>query len=255
MDRDVGDKAAAARSPCIGADRSRAMGKVLARGGPWLEEIQVTLPALDAAAIQSNPSSESRSSEGGKRKGRYRYLRTKNLDVGRPHRWRKVGRRGGSRRAKTVGGAGGQRRWAADPRRIRSAGGGGVLVIRDGGGGGCRRRGGVSPDRRRRLRLRLVRMVADARAGWRWPESEEGRRRFRRERESGDEERREEGCEQLRVGFFSGETGGESRRKKTYEKKMDEKKPDESGGTKINPERGLPTETLGVEIYIYSTPR
>lgn len=183
MDQDVGDKAAAARSPCVGADRSRAMGKVLARGGPWLEEIQVTLPALDAAAIQSNPSSESRSSEGGKRKGRYRYLRTKNLDVGRPHRWRKVGRRGGSRRAKTVGGAGGQRRWAADPRRIRSAGGGGVLVIRDGGGGGCRRRGGVSPDRRRRLRLRLVRMVADARAGWRWPESEEGRRRFRRERE------------------------------------------------------------------------
>ena len=30
--------------------------------------------------------------------------------------------------------------------------------------------------------------------------------------------------------------------------KANEKKPDESGGTKINPERRLPTETLGVEI-------
>ena len=28
----------------------------------------------------------------------------------------------------------------------------------------------------------------------------------------------------------------------------DEKKPDENGGTKINPERRLPTETLRVEI-------
>ena len=44
MDQDVGDKAAAARSPCVGADRSRAMGKVLARGGPWLKEIRVTPP-------------------------------------------------------------------------------------------------------------------------------------------------------------------------------------------------------------------
>ena len=156
--------------------------------------------------------------------------------------WTWVGLTGGGRSGEGAA-AGGQRRWAADPRRIRSAGGGGVLVIRDGGGGGCRRRGGVSPDRRRRLRLRLVRMVADARAGWRWPESEEGRRRFRRERESGDEERREEGCEQLRVGFF-----WVKQVVKADEKNL-RKKPDESGGTKINPERGLPTKTLGVEIF------
>ena len=57
MDQDVGDKAAAARSPCVGADRSRAMGKVLARGGPWLEEIQVMLPALEIEEIEEIRSS------------------------------------------------------------------------------------------------------------------------------------------------------------------------------------------------------
>ena len=54
MDQDVGDKAGVARSPCVGADRSRAMGKVLARGGPWLKEIQVMLPALEIEEIRSS---------------------------------------------------------------------------------------------------------------------------------------------------------------------------------------------------------
>jgi exocyst complex protein 7 len=54
MDQDVDDRAAAslaaaARALRAGVERSRALGKALARAGPRLEEIQAALPALEAA--------------------------------------------------------------------------------------------------------------------------------------------------------------------------------------------------------------